>query len=46
MMKEIRFFRATLMLFLERTDPASRQVKPACMKNTKAVQAMSHRFPI
>ena len=43
--KSTKFLKATLMLFLERTKPLSRQQKPACMSMTKAAhsrtQAMS-----
>ena len=38
MQKSTTFFMATLMLFLARTRPVSRQVNPACISKTRAVQ--------
>ena len=36
--KSTTFLIATLILFLARTKPVSRQVNPACMSRTSAVQ--------
>ena len=38
MQKSAKFFAATLMLFLVRTEPLSRQAKPACINMTRAAQ--------
>ena len=41
--KSTRFLIATLMLFLARTRPVSRQVNPPCMSMTRAAQINSHK---
>ena len=39
--KSTRFLTATLILFLERTNPVSKQQKPACISSTSAVQLIT-----
>ncbi len=40
--KSAKFLAATLMLFLLRTKPLSRQEKPACISMTRAAQTRIH----
>jgi hypothetical protein len=42
--KSVMFFMATFMLFLDRVNPDSRQVNPACMRNTSPAQIMTQKI--